>query len=84
MYKIRTAAVKEYVDGDGKTQYQEVAALTGIVIWSGAGTTNVPTGPVAIGTIGFNNDGIDTANVYIFNGTTWNDTTQTVAGFFGV
>lgn len=55
------------------------------VIWTGASTTNAPTN-VPSGTVGFNNDGASTANVYIYDAanTTWRDTTQTVAGFFGV
>lgn len=64
----------------------------GIIIWSGAGTTGGDEhiksgerfGGIMIGTIGFNNDGIDTANVYIWTGVAWTDTTQIVSGFFGV
>jgi len=64
----------------------------GIYVWAGAGTdggdehkkTGEKSLGIPIGTIGFNNDGASTANVYIWTGVIWADTTQTVAGFFGV
>lgn len=54
------------------------------VIWDGAGTTKAPT--LTYYSIGFNNDGVSTANLYIYDlaNDTWRDTTQTLAGFFGV
>ena len=64
----------------------------GIIIWSGAGTTggdaHIQSGKVSGGikimTVGFNQDGAANGNVYLWNGASWIDTTQTVAGFFGV
>lgn len=64
----------------------------GIYMWAGAGTTggdehiksNERYGGIPIGTIGFNSDGADSGNVYHWNGQSWADTGQTVAGFYGV
>lgn len=64
----------------------------GIYIWEGADTVNgdilikssEKLGGIPLGTIGFNLDGISTANVYIWTGAAWADTTQVVSGFFGV
>lgn len=75
----------EYTDPvDSKVKTRPFSMHYGIVIWSGASTTNAPVDDVAIGTIGFNNDGVSTANVYIYGPAGWKDTTQVVSGFFGV
>lgn len=56
------------------------------IIWTGAGTTNAPTQSVPMGAIGVNSDGASTGDVYVFDAAnaTWRDTTQSMAGFFGV
>lgn len=74
-----------YTDPEsGNPKERERLSLNGITIWSGTGTTNAPTGDIINGTVGFNQDGISTANVYVYGPAGWQDTTQTVAGFFGV
>lgn len=62
----------------------------GIIIWAGAGAAggdeykqpNERFSGIPIGTIGFNQDGAATANVYHWNGGAWIDTGQTVAGYY--
>lgn len=64
----------------------------GIIMWAGADATNgnahiksgERNGGIEIGTIGFNQDGAFDGNVYHWNGQSWADTGQTVAGFYGV
>lgn len=53
--------------------------------WSGADATNAPS-KVPPGSVGFDADGAHTGNVYVYDAAndTWRDTTQSVAGFFGV
>lgn len=53
--------------------------------WTGTGTTNAPAS-APDGATGFDSDGAPTGKVYVFNkaNLTWRDTTQTVAGFYGV
>ena len=74
----------EVSSAPGDNKYSSL--FVGVVSWSGAGTTNGDTlRGIAVGTIGVNNDMASTANVYWYNSLgEWKDTTQTVAGFFGV
>lgn len=52
------------------------------VIWAGASTTNAPAS-AAVGTIGANQGGITTAEVYHYSGSAWVDTGATVANLYG-
>ena len=54
-------------------------------VWAGADATNAPSN-VPMGSVGFDGDGASTGNVYVYDldNDTWRDTTQSVAGFFGV
>lgn len=54
-------------------------------VWDGAGTANAPTG-LGYSTLGFDSSGVPAGKVYIYDDTNdvWRDTTQTVAGFFGI
>lgn len=63
----------------------------GIIVWAGAGTAGGDEykqpgerfSGIAIGTIGFNQDGAPTGNVYHWNGYAWIDTGLTVVGYIG-
>ena len=59
-----------------------------IIIWAGASTTNAPlaaTEDIPMGSVGFNNDGISSGNVYTYdlNNDAWRDTGSTVSKFHG-
>ena len=63
----------------------------GIIIWAGAGTaggdeykqSSERFSGIAVSTIGFNQDGASTGNVYHCNGDAWIDTGLTVLGYIG-
>jgi len=54
-------------------------------VWSGGDDTNAPS-DVPMGSIGFDGDGAASGNVYVYDsdGDQWQDTLQSVSGFFGV
>jgi hypothetical protein len=52
------------------------------VIWAGSGTTNAPASAM-MGTIGANQGGIQSAEVYHYTGSAWVDTGATVINLYG-
>ena len=67
------------------TQHNLVTSAPSLYVWSGADATLAPHN-VPMGSIGFDADGASTGNVYVYDldNSAWRDTTQSVAGFFGV